>query len=223
MSSGAAWQSSAVRQSVRLDRPFFARPACVVAPDLLGCCLHTGFDATSVSGRIVETEAYAGPADLASHAARLAKGRLVMAGPPGIAYVYRSYGIHAMFNVVCAPNGEHGAVLIRALAPIEGSSSMATRRGGDRVGRDLCSGPGRLCQAMGIFLEHDGTDVIESDLIWLTTGQPPSEIWVSSRIGISRARETPWRFFDPASPCVSAHRRGIAFDAGGSMLGDGVR
>ncbi len=133
-----------------------------------------------------------------------------MAGPPGIVYVYRSYGIHAMFNIVCAPPGEHGAVLIRALAPMDGVDVMAHRRG--VVEKELlCAGPGRLCQAMGIKLSHDGTDLVESDLIWLSRGIPPVEIRVSERIGISRAKESPWRFFDPESRSVSAHRRGSTF------------
>lgn len=180
----------------------------VVAKSLLGCILHTVSPEGETSGQIVETEAYLGADDPASHAARLKSGGVLsMAGPPGIAYVYRSYGIHAMLNVVAEPEGRVGAVLIRALAPLSGLDLMRERRGvsGERV---LCAGPGRLCQAMGIRLDHHGTDLTTSDDICLTAAPPPGTISAGERIGISRGREAPWRFFATHSRFVSAHLRG---------------
>lgn len=139
-----------------------------------------------------------------------------MAGQPGIAYVYRAYGVHAMFNVVCEPRGQFGAVLIRAVEPVCGIPFMAERRGLSAP-RLLCAGPGRLCEAMGIRLEHDGEDLVESDVIWFTAGARPSAIRVSPRIGISRGAEAPLRYFEDGSPFVSAHRRGTLLPSGDSM------
>jgi DNA-3-methyladenine glycosylase len=158
-------------------------------------------------GRIVESEAYLGPDDPASHAARLKQGGVeAMWGEPGIAYVYRSYGVHAMLNVVAKPEGQTGAVLIRALEPLEGIELMRLRRGADRLTL-LCSGPGRLCQALGISLDLHGTDLVTSDRLWIAPGEPVEEVSVSDRIGISRGREHPWRFWVTGNPHVSAHRR----------------
>jgi DNA-3-methyladenine glycosylase len=199
----------------RLGRSFFARPTVTAAQALLGCILVTRFGGET-SGRIVEAEAYLGPDDPASHAARLERGRAVMSGEPGTAYVYRSYGVHAMLNVVTEPPGCHGAVLIRALEPLTGLDRMAERRGtGDA--RLLCSGPGRLCQALGISLACDGLDLTHSDEIAFLAGLPPAEISVGGRIGISRGTEHPWRFFATGSRFVSAHRRGVPLPPGGSM------
>jgi DNA-3-methyladenine glycosylase len=192
----------------RLGRDFFSRRTIDVARALIGCELHTRFQGDATSGRIVETEAYLGPDDLASHAARLRYGRQVMIGPPAVAYIYRSYGIHSMMNVVSEPPGRYGAVLIRALEPLSGLNEMAKRRGTDRE-LGLCSGPGRLTQALGIGLKHDGVDLQVSDLIWIVAGERPHTILASGRIGISRGQEAMWRFFDGESAFVSAHRRGL--------------
>lgn len=198
----------AAEDVIRLDRAFFARPTVRVARDLLGAVLHTRLPEGEASGRIVETEAYLGAGDLASHASRLKAGRMrSMYGEPGIAYVYRSYGMHAMLNVVTEGAGAAGAVLIRALEPLTGLDLMEARRG-TSTERLLCSGPGRLCQAMGIRLDHHGIDLTESEKIFLAAGEPPASISASGRIGISRAREEPWRFFVTDSRYVSAHRRG---------------
>jgi DNA-3-methyladenine glycosylase len=198
----------AAKDAIRLDRAFFARPTVIVARDLLGAVLHTHLPEGDTAGRIVETEAYLGADDLASHASRLKAGRVrSMYGEPGIAYVYRSYGMHAMLNVVTEGEGAAGAVLIRALEPLTGLDLMAARRGTSDE-RLLCSGPGRLCQAMGIRLDHHGVDLTESDEIFLTPGEPPASISASGRIGVSRGREEPWRFFVTDSRFVSAHRRG---------------
>lgn len=194
----------------RFDRDFFARPTPLVARDLLGQILVSQTAEGPTSGRVVETEAYLGADDPASHAARRRRGRVeAMWGEPGIAYVYRSYGVHAMLNVVAEPKGATGAVLIRALEPMTGIELMRQRRGvADE--RLLCSGPGRLCQALGIRLDMHGTDLIWSDVLWLEAGEPVTVISTSGRIGISRGQEHPWRFWETGNPHVSAHRRGIA-------------
>lgn len=192
----------------RLDRAFFTQPTLVVARLLLGQVLVSVGPDGRTSGRIVETEGYLGPDDPASHAARLRTGRVAaMWGEPGIAYVYRSYGLHAMLNVVAEPAGVTGAVLIRAIEPIDGIEIMRVRRGVEPL-RLLCSGPGRLCQAMGIALTDHGLDLVTSDRIWLCPGPSPRQIAASGRIGVSRGGEPPWRFFVADSPFVSAHRRG---------------
>jgi DNA-3-methyladenine glycosylase len=195
----------------RLDRAFFARPTLEVARTLLGCVVVTVLSEGETSGRIVEVEGYLDASDAASHAARLRRGpALAMSGPPGIAYVYRSMGIHAMLNVVSEPEGCAGAVLIRALEPVTGIELMRDRRGGvsDRL---LCAGPGRLCQALGIGLGDHGLDVTESERIWFIPAQGAVPISVSGRIGISRAVEAPWRFFETGNVYVSVHRRGETF------------
>jgi DNA-3-methyladenine glycosylase len=159
------------------------------------------------AGRIVETEAYLGADDPASHAARLRTGRVeAMWGQPGIAYVYRSYGIHAMLNVVTEPPGVTGAVLIRALEPVIGTDLMRLRRGLDDE-RLLCSGPGKLCQALAIGLDLHGTDLVSSDRLWISPGESPRAVSTSGRIGISRGQAHPWRFWTTGNPHVSAHRR----------------
>ena len=192
----------------RLDRAFFTRPTLEVARALLGCVLASELPEGRTSGRIVEAEAYLGADDLASHAAKRATGRVTaMWGPPGIAYVYRSYGMHAMLNVVTEPEGSTGAVLIRAVEPVEGIDLMRRRRGVEPV-RLLCAGPGRLCQALGITLDDHGTDLVTSDRLWLAPGSRPVAVSAGGRIDISRGTEQPWRFFETGSRYVSAHRRG---------------
>ena len=191
----------------RIGRDFYARPTLHVARDLLGQVVVSRTPDGQTAGRIVETEAYHGPDDPASHAARLKQGRVeAMWGEPGIAYIYRSYGIHAMLNVVTEPAGVTGAVLIRALEPLAGIELMQRRRGTDRLPL-LCSGPGRLCQALGIALDWHGADLVTSDRLWIAPGEPAAEVSISRRIGISRGQEHPWRFWVTGSPHVSAHRR----------------
>jgi DNA-3-methyladenine glycosylase len=191
----------------RLDRTFYSRPTLDVARDLLGQIVVSHTPEGRTSGTIVETEAYLGSDDPASHAARLRQGRVeAMWGEPGIAYVYRSYGIHAMLNIVTEPTGQTGAVLIRALEPREGIDLMQRRRGTDRLTL-LCSGPGRLCQALGIGLDWHGTDLVTSDGLWIAHGEAVDDVSISGRIGISRGQEHPWRFWDTGNPHVSAHRR----------------
>ncbi len=193
-----------------LERAFYERPTVDVARDLLGQVLVSVTPEGRAAGRIVETEAYLGADDPASHAARLRTGRVeAMWGEPGIAYVYRSYGIHAMLNVVTEPLGKTGAVLIRALEPVIGVDLMRARRGLDDE-RLLCSGPGKLCQALGITLEMHGTDLITSSRLWISPGETPNEVSTSGRIGISRGQAQPWRYWVTGNPHVSAHRRALS-------------
>jgi DNA-3-methyladenine glycosylase len=158
----------------------------------------------------VLVEAYRGFDDPASHAFRGPTPRnSVMFGPPGHLYVYLSYGVHYCCNVVCRPEGVPGAVLIRALAPLTGLDVMRSRRTAARADRDLCSGPGKLCQALGLDRSFDGTDLIgvASDVRLLEDGtHPPAEIADGPRIGISAQLSTaaePWRFWVADDPNVS--------------------
>ena len=193
----------------RLPREFFTRETRLVARALLGQIVVSVTEAGTTAGRIVETEAYLGAEDLASHAAMRKKERIaVMWSEAGIAYVYRSYGIHAMFNVVAQRSGETGAVLIRALEPLEGIPLMQERRGLEDE-RQLCSGPGKLCQAMGITLDLQGIDLVSNDRLWIGVGERVFDVSVSGRIGISRAIDDPWRYWVTGNPHVSAHRRGV--------------
>ena len=191
----------------RFDRAWFTRPTVEVARELLGSRLISIVDGERTVGRIVEVEAYLGVDDPASHAARLRTERVAsMSRQPGIAYVYRSYGIHAMLNVVAKPDQETGAILIRAIEPLAGVDLMRARRGltDERL---LGSGPGRLCQAMGITLDDHGLDLITSDRLWLEPGPPPAAIAASGRIGISRGTEHQWRFFEAGSAYVSGRAK----------------
>jgi DNA-3-methyladenine glycosylase len=172
----------------RLGRDFFARSVHEVAPELIGATLLCD----GVGGVVVEVEAY-DQEDPASHGFRGPTPRTAaMFGPPGHAYVYRSYGIHWCLNLVCDVEGRAEAALVRALEPTHGLDVMRERRGLDDV-RALCSGPGKLCQALAITREHDGLalDVPPFEL-HARTAVP--EIAVGPRIGITRAAELPWRY-----------------------------
>lgn len=200
--------TSEEQSGTRLPREFFARSTIEVARDLIGVDLVSRLDGGETRGRIVEAEAYRDASDPASHAARLRRGRVeAMSGLPGIAYIYRSYGFHTMLNVVCEPAGQTGAILIRALEPLVGIDLMRKRRGIDDC-RLLCSGPGRLCQAMGIGMDDHGLDLVTSDQLWFEFGAAPAQVMAGPRIGISRGTEAPWRFFAAGNRFVSAHRRG---------------
>ncbi|HEY5286335.1 MAG TPA: DNA-3-methyladenine glycosylase [Solirubrobacteraceae bacterium] len=211
-----------------LPADFYARPVLEVARELIGCVVeHRG-----VSGRIVETEAYH-ESEPACHAfVGVTPRTRTLFGEPGVAYVYRSYGIHAMLNAVCEPVGVGAAVLIRALEPLEGIEEMRLRResaargpgrGGDRRGeraplrdRDLCSGPGKLTQALGVDLSENGSSLIDGPISIRSGGddfagfedrpQPEGEcevvsgpegrpvVVVGTRIGITKAVDLRWRF-----------------------------
>jgi DNA-3-methyladenine glycosylase len=180
-----------------LKRDFFARSVHEVAPELIGVTLLVD----GVGGRIVEVEAY-DQEDPASHAHRGRTARnAAMFGPPGHAYVYRSYGIHWCLNLVCREEGVPEAVLLRALEPTSGLDLQRSRRGVEDL-RGLCSGPGKLCQALGITGEHDGLalDVPPFELVE-REGAP--EIVTAPRVGITRATELSWRYLSAGSPYVS--------------------
>jgi DNA-3-methyladenine glycosylase len=180
-----------------------------VAPLLLNKLLVRG----ERMGRIVEVEAYHGANDAASHAYRGRTRRTaVMFGPPGFLYVYFTYGMHWCANVVCGPDGEAAAVLIRALAPTSGLEAMRSARPAARRDRDLCNGPAKLCQALGITGSENGTDLLApaagrrrpGAVRLLDDGTPPPRRpGRGTRIGIREATEHRWRFWVPGDPNVS--------------------
>ena len=180
-----------------LDREFFARSVHEVAPDLIGCTLLVD----GVGGPIVEVEAY-DHEDPASHGFRgeTARNRS-MFGPPGHAYVYRSYGIHWCLNLVCEEKGVAAAVLLRALEPAHGVEEMRARRDLDEP-RLLCSGPGRLCQALAVTGEHDGLPLNRPPFeLRARKGEP--EVVTGPRVGITQAADLPWRYGLAGSPYLS--------------------
>ncbi len=186
--------------------PDLSAPVETVAPRLLGAVLRH----VEVAVRLTEVEAYDGANDPASHAFRGPTRRnAVMFGPPGHLYVYFSYGMHWCCNPVCGDEGEGVAVLLRALEPLEGLAAMRAARG--RVpDRDLCRGPARLCQALGITRDLDGADLVtgDRDVFIADDGTPPpAEPATGPRVGITRAADVPWRFWVPGNPYVSAYRR----------------
>lgn len=180
-----------------LGRGFFARGVHEVAPELVGATLLVD----GAGGRIVEVEAY-DPGDPASHGYRgpTARNRS-MFGPPGHAYVYRSYGIHWCLNLVCGPEGSAEAVLVRALEPLAGLGRMRERRGtgADRL---LCSGPGRLCEALAITGAHDGLP-LDRPPFELRAAEEAVAVVTGPRVGITRAAELAWRYGLAGSPFLS--------------------
>ena len=184
--------SSAPRRADRaaiLDERFFARDVVSVARELIGATLLV----SGIGGVIVETEAY-DREDPASHSfSGPTRRNAAMFGPPGRAYVYRSYGIHWCLNFVCGETGHGSAVLIRALEPAAGIETMAARRGLAEA-RALCAGPGRLTQALGLTIEHDGLSLASPPFQLLERAEPEPAIVTGPRIGISKAVDLPWRF-----------------------------
>ena len=218
----------ASRRAEGLHAGFYDRPVVEVAEDLIGCTV--AFE--GVAGVIVETEAYH-ESEPACHAfAGLTPRTRTLFGPPGRAYVYRSYGIHALLNAVCESEGVGAAVLIRALEPLWGIEAMRLRRGAGRDGppgasagggdarerkpspreEDLCSGPGKLTQALGIWLSENGGDLRRGPI---TIG-PRADGWVQpsivvgTRVGITKAVELPWRFCVADNRHVSSPRLSVA-------------
>ncbi len=187
-----------------LGRAFYERPVLEVARALIGCTVeHAG-----CSGVIVETEAYH-ESEPASHAyVGLTPRTRTLFGEPGRAYVYRSYGIHALLNAVCEPAGVGAGVLIRALDPLEGIARMRARRGGLERDEDLCSGPGKLTQALGIGLALNGSDLRRGPIRIRAPERPWEEVDVleAPRVGINRAVELPWRFCAAGNRHVSRPR-----------------
>jgi DNA-3-methyladenine glycosylase len=199
-----------------LSRQFYAQGAEVVAQQLVGCQLVIGKNAQHWIARIVETEAYLGSHDLASHSS---KGRTkrteVMFGPAGHAYVYLIYGMYNMFNIVTGQVGEGQAVLIRGVEIIKAppkidASSLKT------------DGPGKLCKVLGITRDHNG-QALQSFELYVTRGRPPKKLAVSPRVGIDYAgnwKDAPLRFFDPDSKQVSKPRKAISYIDVPSLLDD---
>jgi DNA-3-methyladenine glycosylase len=200
-----------------LTAAFYRRDTVTVARELLGCILVSTAGGQLTSGRIVETEAYLGSDDPGSHAATkgVTKRNAVMYGPPGRAYVYFTYGNHHMLNVVTERDGVAGAVLIRALEPLEGVPVMQCRRAAgrsapDQLGlRDLTSGPGKLAAALGIDLTANGTPLDGSATLSVLERQgEPRAVLASGRIGLSAGHEAELRFYLEGSPYVSPARPG---------------
>jgi DNA-3-methyladenine glycosylase len=190
-----------------LKSAFYSRPVLEVARDLIGCVVTHG----GCSGVIVEAEAYH-DSEPACHAyVGLTARTETLFGPPGRAYVYRSYGIHALLNAVAEPVGVGAAALIRALEPLEGIELMQKRRGLEPV-RALCSGPGKLTQALGIGLELNGTDLARGPVVISPRPAAWRDVAISAdrRIGITRAMELPWRFCAAGSRYLS---RPVRLDA----------
>ena len=187
----------------RVPRGFYLRDSLVVGPELLNKVLVAGDRA----GRIVEVEAYRGPDDPASHAYRGPTRRnATMFGPGGHLYVYFTYGMHWCANAVCMPAGSAQAVLIRALSPLAGTEEMRLARPRAARDRDLCSGPARLCQALGVTGADDGVDLVRGDagVALLDDGTPPPDHPAcGTRVGIRVAADAPWRWWVPGDPNVS--------------------
>lgn len=187
-----------------LPRRFYLRPARAVARDLLGCVLVSRRRGAITAGRIVETEAYLGPEDKASHAAFRPGSRALFYGEGGFAYVYLNYGMHCCLNAIAGRAGRPGCVLIRALEPVMGLAAMARRRGVSRDSPRLASGPGNLTRALGITLADNGADLTAGRLAI----EPPAEprdfrIASGPRVGITRAVDLRLRFWIVENRSVS--------------------
>ncbi len=206
-----------------LPADFYARAVLEVARDLIGCVVRHG----DAAGVIVETEAYH-DSEPACHAfVGLTPRTRTLFGPPGRAYVYRSYGIHALLNAVCEPEGVGAAVLIRALEPIAGLEAMRARRG-VRSDGELCSGPGKLTQALGVELRHNDTDLVHGPvrIHARQAAAPELAVVAGERIGITKAVELPWRFCVAGNPHVSRPRppaHALAHAAGARPTAPGAR
>ncbi len=185
-----------------MEISFFRRDARDVAADLIGCSLihETG---ERRSGRIIETEAYLGNTDPASHASGGKTSRnSTMYGPPGRSYVYICYGIYHMFNIVTGEDGDPQAVLVRAIKPLEGLERMREHRGLEED-RNVCNGPGKLCQALEIENGHSDLDITEESL--RVEGGDGGPIEQTTRIGVSGGKDLEYRFLEKDNPHVSDH------------------
>lgn len=203
-----------IKSAKLVPRAFFNRDPRTVARELLGKLIVRSEGRKTLAGRVVEVEAYLGAGDLAAHAASGQTERnAVLWGPPGHAYIYFIYGVHYCLNISCLPDGRAGCVLIRALEPVSGLREMARARELDdlefdspRELRKLASGPGRLCEAMGITRPRDnGKDMVakRTDLRVMDDGFKVREIGVTPRIGITKSAELPLRYVVANSPYLS--------------------
>ncbi|HEY2498059.1 MAG TPA: DNA-3-methyladenine glycosylase [Candidatus Angelobacter sp.] len=203
-----------MRDAKLLRRQFFNRDPRLVARELLGKLIVRSEGRKKLAGRIVEVEAYLGVGDLAAHAAAGNTARnAVLFGPPGHAYIYFIYGVHYCLNISCLPAGDAGSLLIRALEPVSGISEMASARGladidltSARDLRKLASGPGKLCEALGITRPRDnGKDMVSaaSDLQVMNDGFDPGEIAATARIGITKSADMPLRYIIAGSAFLS--------------------
>jgi DNA-3-methyladenine glycosylase len=195
---------------LRLPRSFYSRPALEVASDLIGKVLVRRLGKKNLSGKIVETEAYVGPHDLACHASKgHTKRTSVMFGAPGHAYVYMIYGFYFCLNVVTDSVGYPSAVLIRAVEPIEHLDLMRQFRNNPERENNIASGPGKLCMAMSIDKQLNGADLLGS-AIWIEDRKlDPGSIRTSPRVGVDYAgeyKDKPWRFYVYGNAHVSRVR-----------------
>ncbi|HEV2139515.1 MAG TPA: DNA-3-methyladenine glycosylase [Nitrososphaerales archaeon] len=191
------------KPQARLRRPFFMRYTPSVAKELLGCRLVRILEHERLAGLIVETEAYRGQRDPASHAFRgRTKRNEIMFGQAGHAYVYFTMGAHFCLNITTELKETPAAVLIRAIEPVEGVGAMKRNRGLDDL-NGLADGPGKLTKALGIDGDLNGEDIIRSTRLFLERGTKPTVILASSRVGISAGKSFKWRFFVQGSQFVS--------------------
>jgi len=193
--------------AVRLNRGFYLRPTLKVARELIGKYLVFRTGGKSLSARLVEVEAYIGESDPACHAAvgKTARNQ-VMYGPGGFSYIYFIYGMYHCLNVVTEKDGFPAAVLIRGAEPDEGLAAMTARYGNNNSNR-LTDGPGKLCKAFGLNREHNGLDLVGDILFLEDRGHCPALIETDSRIGIKKAVEKKWRFYDADSKYVSIRKK----------------
>lgn len=213
----SAFDPSSSRQ---LPCEFFARPTETVARELLGKVLVSTIGGAVCGGRIVETEAYLGSHDPGSHASTkgITARNKVMYGPPGHAYVYFTYGNHHMLNLVTEPAGVAGAVLIRAIEPLLGREVMEQRR--RRTGPDVSNGPGKVAQALGVTLAHNGEPLGRSLAVYDAPCE--AEVHKSGRVGLSRGHELPLRFFLRGNAYVSRAKTGPRSPKRRAWAGEGT-
>ena len=191
---------------------FFAQDPRAVAKGILGALLVSSIQGIEAGGRIVEAEAYLGSDDPGSHAATkgITKRNAVLYGPPGSVYVYFAYGNHHMLNFVCRPQGEAGAVLVRAIEPLVGVDVMRSRRGG-RPLHELANGPGKVCAALDVDLSDNATMLGEGRIVVYHWQHPrASDIEVSGRIGLSAGHDLDLRYYVRDDPFVSRGRAGVS-------------
>ena len=185
-------------KAVPIGAAFYDRDPAVVARELLGAVLAVTHESRVIAGRIIETEAYLGPHDLACHATAGRTARTWnLFGPPGTAYVYRSYGIHWCVNAVTREEGFGSAVLVRALEPLLGVEEMRARRPKAKTDNELCNGPGKLCSALAIDRSFDGALLTGSSALSIVTGNriENSDVLMGPRIGITKDAHRPLRFW----------------------------